>query len=642
MAISNLERRIRFSNNFSVQEYRDLAQEYRNLVTPMLAAHDTKFQAALETAGDGSEFILPKAKIEKMAEALVLDTNVYRANLGKSILHFMTTKEITLVYKCIEEIFTVGGDLFESVYQLIMSFIGFAITVLPAKDLSENTKCHEQNISSRFSDYWDRKFSKHMTTYLKMVENIAFNNDKGIPSVHDLMKAVTISGELDNYVANYIHPDTTYDDATINDCCSIIQAINSRLFNPDNKDYDVMDFQLTALGEISPIAESTQFGTNSIMESMELLANNDYGYQTMEAIVEKPMLSTKGLFHGIISIVSESYEPDLLAKFIKCYENTAKYEMTHESFRDFPLMKVTNAILEYTRNRCKGNHVLMENIQTLEETFNSANSLVYDEIKEEMANGGPNMSVAPSTSDVGFVPDPYSIGSLTPFPVADRRVGSLLVDIVRAETDDEITEAMLNFSRVETVINEHYEVTGNEKEGYLIMEGLFGKAARKAETKANEKFSKIATRDKSGGIKEAIKRTLDPMEKWIEKKWDEFKEKDAAERREIILKGGVWPKVMRWIKRGIKLLIGGMVGTVIPPVAIISGIIFIGRICTDKYLDNKERAKILRELEDEIMICNEKIEDSRGDDDKQKKYELMRIRNQLQRTSEKIRLGLRY
>ena len=65
----------------------------------MLAAHDTKFQAALESAGDGSEFILPKAKIEKMAEALVLDSNIYRANLGKSILHFMTTKEITLEEK---------------------------------------------------------------------------------------------------------------------------------------------------------------------------------------------------------------------------------------------------------------------------------------------------------------------------------------------------------------------------------------------------------------------------------------------------------------------------------------------------------------------------------------------------------------
>ena len=39
---------------------------------------------------------------------------------------------------------------------------------------------------------------------------------------------------------------------------------------------------------------------------------------------------------------------------------------------------------------------------------------------------------------------------------------------------------------------------------------------------------------------------------------------------------------------------------------------------------------------------NEKIDDSRGDDNKQKKYELMRIRNQLQRTSDKIRHNLKY
>ena len=131
------------------------------------------------------------------------------------------------------------------------------------------------------------------------------------------------------------------------------------------------------------------------------------------------------------------------------------------------------------------------------------------------------------------------------------------------------------------------------------------------------------------------------MEKFIDQQYTKLKEKDAAERREVIIKGGCVPKVMRWIKRGIKILILGAVGQVIPAAAIISGITFIGYIATDKYLDRKERAKIMRELEDEIMICNEKIDDSRGDDNKQKKYELMRIRNNLTRTRDKIRFGLK-
>ena len=46
------------------------------------------------------------------------------------------------------------------------------------------------------------------------------------------------------------------------------------------------------------------------------------------------------------------------------------------------------------------------------------------------------------------------------------------------------------------------------------------------------------------------------------------------------------------------------------------------------------------ELEEELEIVNEKIEDSRGDEDKSKKYELMRVRSKLQKELDRINLGL--
>ena len=39
-------------------------------------------------------------------------------------------------------------------------------------------------------------------------------------------------------------------------------------------------------------------------------------------------------------------------------------------------------------------------------------------------------------------------------------------------------------------------------------------------------------------------------------------------------------------------------------------------------------------------MVNEKIEDARGDSNKQKKYELMRIRNKLTRTRDNVKLNL--
>ena len=121
---------------------------------------------------------------------------------------------------------------------------------------------------------------------------------------------------------------------------------------------------------------------------------------------------------------------------------------------------------------------------------------------------------------------------------------------------------------------------------------------------------------------------------------EKAKKADAEERRNIIIKGGVLPKVTRWLKRAIPISIGLAAGTVIPITAVMSAIAFIGWVCTDKELDQRERTKILRELEDEIEIVNEKIEDARGESNKQKKYELMRIRNKLNRTKDSIALNL--
>jgi hypothetical protein len=329
--------------------------------------------------------------------------------------------------------------------------------------------------------------------------------------------------------------------------------------------------------------------------------------------------------------------------FLRCYKNTANYEFTHPNYSDIPLLPASGTILEYAKSRCVGNTELMESIDTMGEILGSVIDEAYNEVMDEMAQGGAQVTCAnPSTTETGFNPDPFNIGNLTPFPVASRKVGYTLCEIDRAETDDEITEAMLNFARVSAIIEANYTVEEMDNGGYIIIESDAGKVARRASDKANQKFAKAATKDKTGGVKAAVKRTLDPMEKFIQQQYDTLKEKDANERRNIILKGGAGPKVMRWIKRSIGLLCGSAVGSVVPAAAVITGITFIGYIASDKYLDGKERAKLLRELEDEIMICNEKIDDSRGDDNKQNKYELMRIRNQLTRTSEKIRLGLKY
>lgn len=169
------------------------------------------------------------------------------------------------------------------------------------------------------------------------------------------------------------------------------------------------------------------------------------------------------------------------------------------------------------------------------------------------------------------------------------------------------------------------------------------KGARNASRKI-QKGTEKAIRNVGGTaheVKQAAHNAVDPMERYIGQMMDKLKKADSAKRREVLVKGGTMPKVLRWVKRSIPLIAGAAAGSVVPAAAVIAGISLIGFIASDKILDAKEKRKILREIEDEIEIVNEKIDDSRGDTNKQKKYELIRIRNNLKRTQNRILYNLK-
>lgn len=211
-------------------------------------------------------------------------------------------------------------------------------------------------------------------------------------------------------------------------------------------------------------------------------------------------------------------------------------------------------------------------------------------------------------------------------------------------SDGIIKSITVDASNLNLVVVKHQKITHvNEGAGVVEEASKAGKVARAASREVQKKEEKVIR--KRGGaaheVKQAVKNAIDPMEKYINQMFQKAKKADADERREILIKGGTMPKIRRWVKRSIGLAAGAAVGTVIPVAATISGIALIAYIATDKMLDAKEKRKIIRELEDEINIVNEKIDDSRSDENKQNKYELMRIRNELERTKDRILLNLK-
>ena len=73
----------------------------------------------------------------------------------------------------------------------------------------------------------------------------------------------------------------------------------------------------------------------------------------------------------------------------------------------------------------------------------------------------------------------------------------------------------------------------------------------------------------------------------------------------------------------------------------IGGVLYIitKHFCSDK-VNNQERKRLIDELELEIKMLDEKIEDARGDGNRQAKYSMMRTRAELQKSLEQIKYGL--
>lgn len=317
----------------------------------------------------------------------------------------------------------------------------------------------------------------------------------------------------------------------------------------------------------------------------------------------------------------EGIDSNLVERFTELY----RYQLEHvEEYPDLPVVRQFDHMIQ---------HVVNESVET--------NDL---KLRVMMLQDDLMKGVQKANFEAGFCPNQRTMNELTPmdptmrmqsyptYPVeaCERSCARLIDNIIFAKDDEELTEAFMVLARMEQLVDEQYSVC----EG-VIIEGSTSMAARSVTRSATRKISNTSRK-----VKTSVKKALDPMEKFIENTMTKAKKADSEERRNIILRGGVVPKITRWLKRAIPIAAGLVVGKAIPVAAVLSAIAFLGWIATDKALDHREKAKILKELDDEIEIVNEKIEDARGDSNKQKKYELMRIRNKLNRTRDNVKLNL--
>ena len=116
-------------------------------------------------------------------------------------------------------------------------------------------------------------------------------------------------------------------------------------------------------------------------------------------------------------------------------------------------------------------------------------------------------------------------------------------------------------------------------------------------------------------------------------------------KREKIITGKNTVKLGKGLKTIISsLAAGGLAKVALGPVMGTAATIIslLGARALSKRTEEREKKRILLELETELKIVKEKIEDARGDNNKQQKYQLMRIQANLEKEITRIRHGLRY
>ena len=152
-------------------------------------------------------------------------------------------------------------------------------------------------------------------------------------------------------------------------------------------------------------------------------------------------------------------------------------------------------------------------------------------------------------------------------------------------------------------------------------------------------------KSKVGAIKRGARIVDDRASDAINKKVDDIMNFSRDAKREKILTGKNTVRVSSVLKNAIKILVAGTAGVgLFGPIAgaAIGLIGVLGARGISKNVEDREKKRILLELETELKIVKEKVEDAKGENNKQQKYQLMRIQANLEKEITRIKHGLRY
>lgn len=465
------------------------------------------------------------------------------------------------------------------------------------------------------------------------------------------------------------------DSSTYGENLLILESYNERLYDYDS-DYNTYTTECVNIGQLEYLQES--FSVNFEMNKINPTSILD----TCRNVISS-------------SICNESKDSELIKNFkavlTERVTDTLKYEMCHEAYHDLPILdtlgRCKEVLLEEYSDSDGAKDIVDDIFDSMEDEFEDLVSGYFKKVKnalekcckdpdnefdlddedkddedEDIDDDEDEEESEDDDDDTDddddddeededdeeydkdniiqeFNPNPFaSIYSMTPFPVASRTVAKSIEACLNAKDDKALVESLNHFGRLMTICETYGEDILTESPS-----GAISKAQRALARGGARVASGAKTVQKAAhAAKDTAKRITDPMARLVEDTYDKIAKADIDERKKIVMTTGFKGKLMKILKR-IKdyVLLGGAVaGTAMigwNVGTVIAGIGLVGYFLTNATLDINARSQVIRELEEELKITQEKIEDSKGDDDKQKKYELMRIESKLQKELARVK-----
>lgn len=200
----------------------------------------------------------------------------------------------------------------------------------------------------------------------------------------------------------------------------------------------------------------------------------------------------------------------------------------------------------------------------------------------------------------------------------------------------EIPSNISNTDKINMFYNDYYNSEGNINFKPIedIAEEASTKEPRQAKAKIN-KSSKVINKAANKIYKgyRSFSDNTQRIESQVNKMISSIKGKIDNGEKEAIINDTVWSPM--------KILKFALSSAAIFSFTKIGGICaLIYRLATHKKRTTREKLRLISELDTEIEIVEEKINDARGDENRQAKYALMRTKAELEKTKNKIKYGI--